>query len=66
MTLNEKIQEIKKNPSQHKHSFEELVKCCTDNLGAVNMALMEAHEGLVGPSRRCDVSSGPCACGGWH
>ncbi len=65
----EALEDIKTHPEQHRHTFDGLHQCCTLN-GAIDMSLMEAHEryaslGMNG-GRRCDVTSGPCSCGGWH
>lgn len=64
MTYEERLQDIRERPEQHRHSFLELQSCCATD-GAIDMGLMEAHEGL-GASRRCDTVAGPCSCGGWH
>lgn len=59
------LKDIREHPERHQHSFDKLQRCCTVGR-VVDLSLMEAHEGIVGPSRRCDVSKGPCACGAWH
>jgi hypothetical protein len=69
MDIDEKIQDIKQKPEQHRHTFEGLQMCCFHN-GALDARLMEAHEmfaslGTNG-GRRCDVTTGPCSCGAWH
>jgi len=64
-TLKEKLKDIRENPSRHRHDFEGLHACAMIN-GYLHLEVIEAHEGLNGPSRRCDVSKGPCACGAWH
>ena len=64
--LEERLQDIKDHPEKHRHSWEGLQACCITD-GAFNGALMVAHEGLIGSNgARCDVSEGPCSCGGWH
>ncbi len=49
--------------------FEDIVDYATDELG-VDSGKIDEMEGryahLPGRSRRCDVMSGPCACGAWH
>lgn len=69
MTYDEKLQDIRNHPELHRHSYEALVACCFHG-GALDSRLMEAHEkhsnlGTNG-GVRCDVTSGPCACGAWH
>ncbi len=69
MTLDEKLKDIKEHPDRHRHTFEDLQRCCFHG-GALDMRLMEVHEihastGTNG-GRSCDVTSGPCACGAWH
>ena len=69
MTVEEKLQDIKNNPSKHRHSFGEMHACCTVE-GVLDLRLVEAHEryaalGYNG-GRPCDVTSGPCSCGAWH
>lgn len=38
--------------------------------GALDLRLMQAHQDYVNLGTnggvKCDVVSGPCACGGWH
>lgn len=66
-TVHTILEDIKTNPSQHKHSFDELQKCCMIG-GALDLIVMEAHEGLLGYNGgvACDVTEGPCACGAFH
>ena len=62
------LADIKKNPDKHRHDYSGLMRCCMVD-GAMDLSLVEAHEGLVeGEFRtsRCDVTKGPCACGAWH
>lgn len=66
-TAAEIIREIKEHPERHRHDFVSLQQCCMID-GALDLAVMEAHEGIYkrdGRGRH-DVSSGPCSCGGWH
>lgn len=68
MNYKEKILDIRAHPEQHQHAdLNELTQCCLIN-GALDLAVMEAHEGLQGRNggKGCDVRSGPCACGAWH
>lgn len=70
MTTDEKIQDIKNHPEQHKHrDIQELAACCAEE-GALNLAVMEAHQRYAPHGTnggvRCDVDEGPCSCGGWH
>jgi hypothetical protein len=65
----EKIEDIKNNPTKHRHDFGALQMCCMVN-GALDTRVMEAHEtysqlGMNG-GQRCDVTDGPCSCGAWH
>ena len=70
-TFDSVSQDIREHPENHNHAdLARLEACCTVN-GALDTRLMEMHEGLASPvigvgSRRCDVQSGPCACGAWH
>jgi hypothetical protein len=64
-TLESVLRDIKEHPENHRHDFAGLQNCCIIN-GALNALLVEAHEGITGRSRRCDVNKGPCACGAWH
>jgi hypothetical protein len=68
-THEEKLQDIKEHPEKHHHTFEALQACCIVD-GALSLALLDAHGkyaalGFNG-GQRCDVVSGPCACGAWH
>ncbi len=68
MDTAEKLRNIHEHPENHRHrDMNDLTRCCFVN-GAIDLRLMEAHEGLTGRNggRGCDVSSGPCACGAWH
>ncbi len=68
MTYAEKLADIKKNPEKHKHRDLNALNQCCWNGSALDLGLMQAHEGLQGRNggRGCDVSRGPCSCGAWH
>lgn len=62
------LADIHAHPEHHRHSYDDLVRCCFVN-GAIDLSLVEAHSGTVGRTNggvRCDVELGPCACGAWH
>lgn len=64
-----KLKDIAAHPENHKHTFQALQACCLID-GVLDMRVMDAHAehadlGTNG-GRRCDVVSGPCACGAWH
>lgn len=40
------LADIKAHPERHQHSFDELMSCCMTD-GAVDMGIMEAHEGIL-------------------
>jgi hypothetical protein len=63
----DKLKDIREHPERHRHDFDALAACCVVD-GALDMRLMDAHEGLSGHNggSRCDVSRGPCSCGAWH
>lgn len=69
MTRTEILQEIRDAPEKHRHTYDDLQKCCIVN-GALDVGLVDAHSGLAtfpGDTRgKCDVFDGPCACGAWH
>lgn len=69
MTREEKLKHIKENPHLHEHNFEGLQRCSFIN-GAIDLGVMDAHSEYVNMGTnggtRCDVRSGPCACGAWH
>lgn len=68
MTHTERLKDIKEHPEKHRHlDLNDLTQCCMTN-GAIDLAAMQAHEGLQGNNggKGCDVRSGPCACGAWH
>jgi len=56
--------DIKANPERHRHTFDQLKACCFYD-GALDIDLMQKHEGL-GPGARCDVLYGGCSCGTFH
>lgn len=64
-----RLKDIKDHPERHRHDFGGLQVCCMVD-GALDMMLMEAHGQYVdlgtNGGTRCDVTSGPCACGAWH
>ena len=65
----EMVEDIKQHPEKHHHDFVGLERRCLIE-GAMDLRVMEAHSkyaptGSNGLSK-CDVTSGPCACGGWH
>jgi len=63
----EKLEDIKANPSKHQHSYEALIRCSTNPDGAIDTDVMDAHSATVPQRNRgCDVLSGPCGCGAWH
>jgi len=69
MTHQERLEDIAKRPEAHKHVFETLQICCMED-GALDLQLLDAHAAHVDMGSnggvRCDVRSGPCACGAWH
>lgn len=64
-----KLEDIRKNPRRHRHTYDGLVACCTIG-GAISMQLVGAHQKHVDLGTnggiRCDVTEGACACGAWH
>lgn len=60
-----RLQHVQDNPDAHRHDFAGLYACSTVD-GVLDTSIIEAHEGLAGPTHRCDVSKGPCACGATH
>ena len=69
MTHNEKIDDIRDYPENHRHDFEGLIACCMRDR-AIDLSVMEAHEKYIdigcNGGKRCDVIEGPCACDAWH
>lgn len=67
--IDDRLADIRTNPDRHRHAtFDDIAACAMDpECQCVNLAIIDAHEGLMGgPTGRCDVKEGPCACGGWH
>jgi len=69
-THDQKLQDIRDHPERHRHhSFEDLHRCCFVD-GAIDLSLIDAHSQFINigenGGHRCDVTSGPCACGAWH
>ena len=64
-----RFEDIQQHPEKHKHTFDELQECCMLD-DAIDSFLMDAHSRFVNLGTnggvRCDVTSGPCACGAWH
>jgi len=68
MTRIELLKEIQEHPERHRHDFDALQDCCFID-GAIDLGVMQAHENVnlgMNGGIRCDVTSGPCACGAWH
>jgi hypothetical protein len=65
----EKIKDIKENPSDHIHTFSQLQHCCIID-GALDLSVMDAHSEYINMGTnggvKCDVTEGPCACGATH
>lgn len=64
------VEQIKSNPHLHLHKdTDELMQCCRSGK-AIDASLVEAHGKYVdlgtNAGARCDVLTGPCACGAWH
>lgn len=64
------LQEIQDFPERHMHvDLSSLNSCCLIG-GAIDLGLIDAHSQYVNMGSnggiRCDVVSGPCACGAWH
>lgn len=69
MTHDEKLRDIREHPERHRHhDLNDLTACCMTKDGAIDISILDAHEGTQGgtPGHRCDVKVGPCSCGGWH
>ncbi len=69
-TYDSVLQELKENPERHLHiDLQGLHSCCFID-GAIDIALIDAHSQYIDMGTnggvRCDVISGPCACGAWH
>jgi len=48
--------------------FQELIDECINDEGVIDLSKMEKLEGSCGSNggKGCDVTKGPCSCGGWH
>ena len=69
MNREEKLKDIQEHPDKHFHTWIDLQACCiVDN--AIDCQIMDAHPKMAGSGSNggnaCDVTEGPCACGGWH
>lgn len=63
--------DIKANPERHRHTYNELYNCAyiagNDGSGVIDLRIIEAHAQYVNVGHPgCDVTEGPCACGGIH
>lgn len=58
------IRDLAEAPQDHRHTWEELQRCCTVE-GALSMQLIDAHTGF-GNGPQCDVIQGKCGCGALH
>jgi hypothetical protein len=66
MTEEQLLREIREHPERHRHDFNGLTVCSMVG-GAISLMIMEAHAGVCGwNGSKCDVTVGPCSCGGWH
>jgi len=69
LNVEAKLRDIVEHPEKHKHTFHALQQCCMID-GILDTRVMEAHSEHVSlgtnGGHRCDVVSGPCACGAWH
>jgi len=61
----DKLHDIRTNPNNHRHTFDDLKHCAMDGTGVLDLELFDAHVG-TGPGPHCDVTSGPCSCGKEH
>lgn len=66
---NDRLHDVENRPDKHHHNFRGLTDCCSIK-GIMDLELVDAHStyaslGING-GVRCDVTSGPCACGAWH
>lgn len=68
-TIEERLDDIKKNPNLHRHDFDGLQRCCMTPSG-IDLRLLDAHQEYApmgeNGGRRCDVNKGVCSCGAWH
>ena len=69
MNRRDKLEDIRKNPKQHHHTYNELVICSTVD-GRLDLGIATAHQRYASLGTnggiRCDVTEGACACGAWH
>lgn len=70
LTDEEFVKELKDHPERHIHTgMAELTACCMAE-GVVDLQRIDQHSQYVNMGTnggvRCDVVSGPCACGAWH
>ena len=61
----ELIADLAFHPERHHHTFDGLYACCFYE-DALDLDLMQKHEGLGLNGTRCDVVSGACSCGSNH
>lgn len=68
MTHVELLKDIKEHPEKHRHGDTNGVMSCSMINGAIDLEILDAHAGTYGTNGgvKCDVGSGPCACGAWH
>lgn len=74
-TRDQVIRDIEEHPELHVHDFSDLMKCSavfSEELSefVLDASVFDAHSrhGNLGMNGgiRCDVTSGPCACGAYH
>jgi len=65
--LQKRLKSIKERPEYHQHTYNDLQACCTIE-GFLHLQLIDAHQGIIKNrvNYNCDVTLGPCGCGGWH
>ena len=65
-----KIENIKNNPEEHKHTYDDLITCCRAPDGSLDLSIIDIHSKYVDLGTnggiKCDTIEGPCACGAWH
>jgi len=68
MNHSEKIKHIKAHPELHRHGDLNGLHACAMVDGALDLAIIDAHEGVYGYNGgvACDVRRGPCSCGAFH
>jgi len=64
----DKVKEKDVKQEIKKRTFQKLIDECMTDDGAIDLAKMEELEGSCGCNggKGCDVTGGPCSCGGWH